>query len=189
MCSQIVQSAYACLLRFLISTPQHRSPPAPFLETACHLLGAAVIAAVWDETKFLVVALFQSGAVSDDFLLTHAFPGFLSLFAAEVARRGAATSPPPNPKLLLRMTMFLVHAFGHKIAEVAKEQGRPPDPDLLTGGTSLNPQTLSRLGELVVSTGAAKALAALGGSPLYGLANMVSAAVAESLQVKSRSQE
>lgn len=178
---QIIQASFACLLQLLINTPPARPLPTPFLETACPLLGKIPDALVWVEARSLVVDLYHSGAVSETFLLTHAFPGLLNAFVAEVARRGGATSPPPDQRLLLQMTTFLLHAFGRILENVARQQGRPRDPDLLTAGTSLNLQTLPRLAELVVSTRAAAALASLLTSPFYQRVNMACAAVAEAL--------
>ncbi|GAQ84659.1 hypothetical protein KFL_001990120 [Klebsormidium nitens] len=79
------------------------------------------------------------------------------------------------------MTTFLLHAFGRILEDVARQQGRPRDPDLLTAGTSLSLQTLPRLAELVVSTRAAAAFASLLTSPFYQRVNMACAAVAEAL--------
>jgi hypothetical protein len=83
-------------------------------------LGTISDVLIWVEARSLVADLYHSGAVSESFLLTHAFPGFLNALVAEVARRGGATSVSLDQRLLLEMTTFLINAFGRILEEAAR---------------------------------------------------------------------
>lgn len=174
---QIIECSFVILLR-LLCFPPTRPVPRPLLETLCRLLGTFSDPGCWTEARHLVVDLYRVGTLSDRLLLTHAFPGLLRAFTAEVARCGRATSPT---KLLRDMTNVLTQAFGRALQTVSERQGLPVEPSLVEVGVSLAFESLPSLAELSVKTGAAEALVSLTESQLYGQAIMLCAAIAESL--------
>lgn len=157
------------------------SSPPRVLQSACRLLGTITDPPLWSHAPTLVTTLYRSGKLTADDLLAHAFPGFLRLFAAEVARRLPATSFSPELRWIGAMFSFLDYAFGEVLASIVSEQGRPIEEGLLTVGTTLSVDTLPRLVRLMIATGAAGSLAALSGSTFYPRTSLICSAVGKSV--------